>query len=225
MQKLTKAQINLLNAITKLKESLGVPPTVKEIADTLSIQPPSVHEALKRLEEKGIIRRTPRKARSLEVLKPITPSRSKLVSIPVIGTVAAGSPILALENRIGEVMVDASVVRGNCFALRVQGDSMIDVNINDGDHVVVRQQPIAEHGDIVVAMLDDSATVKRLFISDDHIELRPENKRLKPIQVGADDDLRIIGKVLHVCSEASPVMTKQEASQHEYLQPEKIRAA
>ena len=225
MQKLTKAQINLLNAITKLKESLGVPPTVKEIADTLSIQPPSVHEALKRLEEKGIIRRTPRKARSLEVLKPITPSRSKLVSIPVIGTVAAGLPILALENRIGEVMVDASVVRGNCFALRVQGDSMIDVNINDGDHVVVRQQPIAEHGDIVVAMLDDSATVKRLFISDDHIELRPENKRLKPIQVGADDDLRIIGKVLHVCSEASPVMTKQEASQHEYLQPEKIRAA
>ncbi len=87
---------------------------------------------------------------------------------------------------------------------------MIDADINDGDHVVVRQQPIAEHGDIVVAMIDDSATIKRLFISDDRIELRPENKRLKPIHVGPEDDLKIIGKVLHVCSNASPVMTKKE---------------
>ena len=220
-RKLTESQTNLLNAITRLRESHGVPPTVKEIADLLSIQPPSVHEALKRLEEKGVIRRTPRKARSLEIVKPITPSRSNLVSVPVIGKVAAGTPIFAVENRIGEVMVDASVVRGNCFALQVEGDSMIDVNINDGDHVVVRQQPIAEHGDIVVAMIDDSATVKRLFISDDHIELRPENKRLKPIQVGADDDLRIIGKVLHVCSKTSPVMTKQESGNVE-VQPQGI---
>lgn len=220
-RKLTESQTNLLNAITRLRESHGVPPTVKEIADVLSIQPPSVHEALKRLEEKGVIRRTPRKARSLEIVKPITPSRSNLVSVPVIGKVAAGTPIFAVENLIGEVMVDASVVRGNCFALQVEGDSMIDVNINDGDHVVVRQQPIAEHGDIVVAMIDDSATVKRLFISDDHIELRPENKRLKPIQVGADDDLRIIGKVLHVCSKASPVMTKQESGNVK-IQPQGI---
>jgi repressor LexA len=221
MQRLTDAQTNLLNAITQLMQSLGVPPTVKELADALSIQPPSVHELLKRLEAKGYIRRKPRKARSLEILKSLAPSRSNLIAVPIIGTVAAGTPILALENRIGEVMVDASVVRGNCFALQVEGDSMIDADINDGDHVVVRQQPIAEHGDIVVAMLDDSAKVKRLFISDDHIELRPENKRLKPIQVGADDDLRIVGKVLHVCSKASPVMTKQEGGNVE-IQPQGI---
>lgn len=221
MQKLTKAQINLLNAITKLKESLGVPPTVKELADAISIQPPSVHELLKRLEAKGYIRRKPRKARSLEILKSLAPTRSNLIAVPIIGTVAAGTPILAVENRIGEVMVDASVVRGNCFALLVQGDSMIDADINDGDHVVVRQQPIAEHGDIVVAMIDDFATIKRLFISDDRIELRPENKRLKPIHVGPEDDLKIIGKVLHVCSNASPVMTKQESGNVE-IQPQSI---
>ncbi len=198
MQRLTEAQTNLLNAITHLMQSLGVPPTVKELADAISIQPPSVHELLKRLEAKGYIRRKPRKARSLEILKSLAPTRSNLIAVPIIGTVAAGTPILAVENRIGEVMVDASVVRGNCFALLVQGDSMIDADINDGDHVVVRQQPIAEHGDIVVAMIDDSATIKRLFISDDRIELRPENKRLKPIHVGPEDDLKIIGKVLHV---------------------------
>lgn len=225
MQRLTEAQTSLLNAITQLMHSLGVPPTVKELADALSIQPPSVHELLKRLEAKGYIRRKPRKARSLEILKSLAPSRSNLIAVPIIGTVAAGTPILALENRIGEVMVDAAVVRGNCFALLVQGDSMIDADINDGDHVVVRQQPIAEHGDIIVAMVGDSATVKRLFISDDRIELRPENKRLQPIHVGPEDDLKIIGKVLHVCSKASPVMTKQEASPNEYLQFKKVRAA
>jgi repressor LexA len=221
MQRLTEAQTNLLNAITQLMQSLGVPPTVKELADALSIQPPSVHELLKRLEAKGYIRRKPRKARSLEILKSLAPTRIKLIAVPIIGTVAAGTPILAVENRIGEVMVDASVVRGNCFALLVQGDSMIDADINDGDHVVVRQQPIAEHGDIIVAMVGDSATVKRLFISDDRIELRPENKRLQPIHVGPEDDLKIIGKVLHVCSKASPVMTKQESGNVE-IQPQGI---
>lgn len=221
MQRLTEAQTNLLNAITQLMQSLGVPPTVKELADALSIRPPSVHELLKRLEDKGYIRRKPRKARSLEILKSLAPSRSNLIAVPVIGTVAAGTPILAVENRIGEVMVDAAVVRGNCFALLVQGDSMIDADINDGDHVVVRQQRIAEHGDIVVAMVGDFATVKRLFISEDRIELRPENKRLQPIHVGPEDDLKIIGKVLHVCSKASPGMTKQESGNVE-IQPQGI---
>jgi len=225
MSSLTESQTNLLNTITRLRQQLGVPPTVKELADALSIRPPSVHEALKRLEEKGYIRRAARKARSLEVIKHITPTRRNLVAVPILGTVAAGAPIFAHENRIGEVMVDASVVRGNCFALLVAGDSMIDADINDGDYVVVRQQPIAEHGDIIVAMIDDSATVKRLYISEERIELRPENKRLHPIHVGPEDDLKIIGKVMHVCSTASPVMTKQEGNPHEHIQCQKIRAA
>jgi repressor LexA len=217
MQKLTKTQINLLNAITKLKESLGMSPTVKEIADELSIQPPSVHEALRRLEEKGYIRRAPRKARSIEIIKSITPTSTRMAAVPIIGKVAAGTPILATENRTGDVMVPKNVVRGNCFALEVQGDSMIEANIFEGDYIVVRQQPIAENNDIVVAMINDEVTVKRLFISEDRIELRPENSRLQPIHVGADEELKIVGKVLHLCSKASPVMTKQEVLQHEYI--------
>lgn len=93
-----------------------------------------------------------------------------------------------------------NVARGNCFALEVQGDSMIEADIFEGDYIVVRQQPIAENNDIVVAMIDDEATVKRLFISEDRIELRPENQNLKPIIIGQKDELKIIGKVLHVCS-------------------------
>lgn len=219
MAELTQAQNNLLQAIERLKQAMGMTPTVKEIADELSIQPPSVHEALKRLEEKGYIRRTPRKARSLEVIKPRTPVKTQMVAVPIIGTVAAGTPILATENHVGDVMVPQNIVRGTCFALKVQGDSMIDVDIFEDDYVVVKQQPIAENNDIVVAMIDDSATVKRLYISDDHIELRPENKNLQPIQVGAGDELRIIGKVLHVCSQSSPVMMKQESDGHEHIQP------
>ncbi|MES9904004.1 MAG: transcriptional repressor LexA [Sedimenticola sp.] len=174
MQKLTKTQINLLNAITKLKESLGMSPTVKEIANELSIQPPSVYEALRRLENKGYIRRAPRKARSIEIIKSITPTTMRMVAVQIIGKVAAGTPILATENRTEDVMVPQDVVRGNCFALEVQGDSMIEANIFEGDYIVVRQQPIAENNDIVVAMIGDEATVKRLFISEDRIELRPE---------------------------------------------------
>jgi len=219
MSELSKSQQTLLQAIERLKLAMGMTPTVKEIADELSIKPPSVHEALKRLEEKGYIRRTPRKARSLEVIKPRTPAKTQMVAVPIIGTVAAGTPILAMENHVGDVMVPQDIVRGTCFALKVQGDSMIDVDIFEGDYVVVKQQPIAENNDIVVAMIDDSATVKRLYISDDHIELRPENKNLQPIQVGAGDELRIIGKVLHVCSQSSPVMTKQESDSHEHIQP------
>jgi repressor LexA len=219
MDKLTQAQQNLLQAIERLKQAMGMSPTVKEIAEELSIQPPSVHEALRRLEEKGYIRRTPRKARSIEIIKSITPTTTRMVAVPIIGKVAAGTPILATENRIGDVMVPQNVVRGNCFALEVQGDSMIEADIFEGDYIVVRQQPIAENNDIVVAMINDEATVKRLFISEDRIELRPENSRLQPIHVGADEELKIVGKVLHVCSKASPVMTKQEALQHEYIQP------
>lgn len=211
METLTQAQRNLLQATERLKQAMGMSPTVKEIADALSIQPPSVHEALRRLEEKGYIRRAPRKARSIEIIKSITPTSTRMVAVPIIGKVAAGTPILATENRTGDVMVPQNVVRGNCFALEVQGDSMIEANIFEGDYIVVRQQPIAENNDIIVAMINDEVTVKRLFISEDRIELRPENSRLQPIHVGADEELKIVGKVLHVCSKASPVMTKQES--------------
>ncbi len=120
-----------------------------------------------------------------------------LRTVPIVGRVAAGPPILADENIIGEVLVDSRVARhGRCFALEVQGDSMIDADIDDGDLVVVRQQPLAESGDIVVALLGEEATVKRLYIRDETIELRPENTSHRPITVGPEDELRILGKVV-----------------------------
>ena len=115
----------------------------------------------------------------------------------IVGTVAASHPIFAHENITGEVLVEASVVgSGKCFALYTQGDSMIDAGINDGDLIIVRRQPIAEDGDIVIALLDDEATVKRLKIDNELIELVPENPRLKPIRVKPEDELRILGKVV-----------------------------
>ena len=122
-----------------------------------------------------------------------------LASVPILGTVPAGSPLLAEENILGQVMVDRKLVAaGRCFALRVTGESMRDAAIHDGDMVIVRQQQLAENGDIVVALLDDEATVKRLSIRADQIELRPENPAFKPLRIGPDHLLRIIGKVVAV---------------------------
>ncbi len=146
----------------------------------------------------------------MTVVKDFTPRTRQMINVPIIGRVAAGAPILAIENKIGEIMVDAMIARGNCFALQVCGDSMIDVDINDGDYVVVRQQQLAESGDIVVAMRDGEATVKRLFIADEKIELRPENKKLKPIIISHDDDFSIVGRVVSVCSRADPINQAKE---------------
>lgn len=203
---LTSTQEAALRAISMYKDRHGVAPTVQELADVLEIQPPSAYELLIRLQEKGYIQREPRKARTLTIVKSYNPPVRQMVKVPVVGKVAAGTPILAIENCIGEIMVDAMVVRGTCFALEVTGNSMIDVDINDGDFVVVRQQRLAESGDIVVAMRDDEVTVKRLFIADHRIELRPENKRLKPIVISHEDEsFAILGKVVTVCSKADAI--------------------
>jgi repressor LexA len=148
---------------------------------------------------KGYLKRDPGKARSLELLKEPESEVSDLVSVPIVGTIAAGHPILAVENIVGELLVEGRLVgRARCFALQVEGDSMVRADIRSGDYVVVRQQPVAENGDIVVALLGDDATVKRLRIADDRIELRPENPRHRPIVVGPDDEMRIQGKVIAV---------------------------
>jgi repressor LexA len=119
--------------------------------------------------------------------------------VPVVGQVAAGQPLFAEENIVGEIFVEDRIARsGRCFALEIAGDSMVGAGINNQDFVVVRQQPVAESGDIVVALLGDEATVKRLYIRDEIIELRPENPKLRPISVGPENELRILGKVVAV---------------------------
>jgi repressor LexA len=121
------------------------------------------------------------------------------------GQVEAGPAMLAEENRLGELLVDQTIAsRGRCFALRVSGDSMVGAGMNDGDVVICRQQPVAESGEIVVALLGEEATVKRLYIHGDRIELRPENKRYKPIVIGPDDNLSILGKVVAARQSGDP---------------------
>ncbi len=170
-----------------------------ELGNFLSISAASAHQLVGQLERKGYITRDSGKARSITVSREPMQMLDALVSIPVLGLVKAGPAMLAEENLMGHVLVSQKLIgRGKCFALQISGDSMIDANINDGDVVIVRQQPIAENGEIVVALIEDEATVKRLFVSEDLIELRAENKRYKPIVVAPDCELRILGKVVGV---------------------------
>lgn len=195
---LTPAQERALATIRQYSSRHGFPPTVKELGQELRIAPASAHELMTGLERKGYLRRSRGKARSLEIVRQPPPDTTQLVTVPIVGRAPAGTPLLAAENVIGELLVDSRTARGRCFALEIQGDSMIDADIQDGDYVIVRQQQLAESGEIVVAMLEGDATVKRLHIAGDAIELRPENQSLTPIAIGPDDDLRILGKVIAV---------------------------
>lgn len=196
---LTAAQRRVLKAISEFIARRQFPPTVQELAKLLGVRPATVHEHLSHLARKGYVRHEPRKARGLAVVREPEDELEELVPLPLVGMVAAGQPVLAEENILGEVLVESSLARrGRCFALRVSGDSMVNAGIRDGDIVVVRLQPVAESGDIVVALVGGEATVKRLHIRGDRIELRPENRRHRPITLGPEVEWQIIGKVLAV---------------------------
>ena len=197
--KITDRQRRTLREIETFIRRHNYPPTMQELADVLGITPASTHDQVNQLVRKGYLKREARKARGISVVKKAKDSVARLVPVPLVGTVAAGSPMLAEENRLGEVLVESSLVSaGHCFALRVSGDSMKKADILDGNVVIVRQQQLAENGDIVVALVDGEATVKRLYIREQQIELRPENSKFRPIPIGLDTDLRIIGKVVGV---------------------------
>ena len=197
IEEITDPQRRTLGELRRFTSQRGFPPTLQELADILGISPPSAHDQVSQLVRKGYVKREARKARGLTILREPTEEVLKLRTVPIVGKVAAGQPLLAEEYIIGEVLVDSRAARhGRCFALEVEGDSMIDADIHDGDLVVVRQQPLAESGDIVVALLGEEATVKRLYIRDETIELRPENTSHRPITVGPEDELRILGKVV-----------------------------
>ena len=199
VEEITDTQINALKEIRRFTNHRGFPPTIKELADILGISHASAHGQVNQLVRKGYLKREARKARSLAIVREPENTLSVMIAVPIVGRVAAGRPILAVENIVGEIMVEGRIARsGRCFALEVAGDSMVNAGIRERDLVVVREQPVAENGDIVVALLEDEATVKRLFIRDEKIELRPENPKHRPIPVGPDDGLRILGKVIAV---------------------------
>lgn len=199
VEEITDTQINTLKEIRLFTNRRGFPPTMKELADILGISHASAHGQVNQLVRKGYLKREARKARSLAIVREPEDTLSVMIAVPIVGRVAAGRPILAVENIVGEIMVEGRIARsGRCFALEVAGDSMVNAGIKEHDLVVVREQPVAENGDIVVALLEDEATVKRLSIRDEKIELKPENPKYRPIPVGPDDGLRILGKVIAV---------------------------
>jgi repressor LexA len=198
---LTDRQREILDFIKAEMRRKGYPPTVRDIGQAVGLSSSStVHSHLNALEAKGLIKRDPSKPRALEVIghdrETVVTSMRGVRELPVLGSVAAGVPMLAEENIEGTIPLPTEVVReDSTFVLRVKGDSMIDAGIFDGDFVVVRQQPTADNGDIVVALLEDEATVKRFFREADRIRLQPENESMEPIYVR---DVSIMGKVVAV---------------------------
>ncbi len=190
-------QKDTLAEVCRFVDIKGYPPTVKELADIIGISHASVHDRLNQLIRKGYLKREGRKARGLTVTNKPVEMAVTLVAVSIVGEVAAGYPVMAEENIIGEVLVEASTVRsGKCFALYARGESMVKAGINNGDLIIVRRQPIAEDGDIVVALLNGEATVKRLRIRQEVIELVPENPIFSPIPVEPEDELLILGMVV-----------------------------
>ena len=198
MINLTPRQRQILNFIKQEVQEKNYPPSVREIGNEVGLSSSStVHSHLNTLEKKGLIRRDPTKPRAIEILdheQPPSHQHADVVRIPVLGQVAAGSPVLAEENIEDYFPVPASLVKGDkVFMLRIRGDSMQDVGIYPDDYVIVRQQSTALDNDIVVALLEDEATVKRFKKKQDHVVLIPENEMYKPIIVR---DVKILGKVI-----------------------------
>jgi len=197
MRGITDRQRKVLKGIHEIAQERGYPPTVREIGERLGLRSScTVQRHLEALERKGYIKRSPAKARSIEIVQAEDPTMVPvpMVPVPIVGTVAAGQPILAAEN-IEEIFpLPRNIVKDDqCFMLRIKGDSMIEAGIFDGDHVVVRQQPYADDGDIVIAMIGEEATVKYLRRRRGHVYLDPANSSMQPIVA---TDIQIIGKVL-----------------------------
>ena len=195
---LTKRQQEIFDFIKRYSGEHGYPPTVRDIGKAIGLTSSStVHAHLSNLEKLGLLRRDPTKPRALELLVDKAKSIVSPNGLPLVGQVAAGSPILAEENV--EDYVEVPPIAGGDtgeFVLRIKGDSMKDAGILDGDHVTVRKQETARNGEIVVALVGEEATVKRYFKEKDHIRLQPENDAHEPIRTR---DAAILGRVVGLC--------------------------
>ncbi|MBE5929147.1 MAG: transcriptional repressor LexA [Lachnospiraceae bacterium] len=194
--RISSKQLEILEYIKQEILSHGYPPAVREICQAVNLKSTSsVHSHLETLEKNGYIRRDPTKPRAIEIIDDeFNMSRRDMVNVPIIGTITAGEPILATENIEGYFPVLAdNLPAGDVFMLHVKGESMINAGILDGDSVIIKQQPTANNGDMVAALIDDSATVKTFYKEADHIRLQPENDTMDPIIV---DNCTILGKVV-----------------------------
>ena len=211
---LTERERRMLDFMKQTALEKGYPPTVREICEKLGVKSTStVHKDLASLEKKGFIRKDPAKPRAIEIVglgdttargtvaepasAPVVEERTDVIDIPLIGQVAAGTPILAEENMIDSFPIPARYVNGGAdhFMLTVKGESMIEAGILDGDLVIAEKTCYAENGEIVVALVEDEATVKTFFREDGHYRLQPENETMEPIIV---EEVDIIGKVVAI---------------------------
>ena len=208
-EELTDTQKGVLTFLEDHLREKGFPPTLREIASHFGLRGPrGPQKTLRSLEKRGFLRRVPGSSRAIEILKQGDkagrpgglPYTSHMISVPIVGRVRAGEPILAIENIEGYISFDRSLVRSDdVFLLRVQGDSMIGAHIQDGDFALVRPQPDAENGEIVVALIEDEATVKRIFKTRDLIRLEPANPNIEPIVVKRREKrVSIVGKVVGI---------------------------
>ena len=199
--KISQKQSEILEYMKNEILNRGFPPSVREICEAVHLKSTSsVHSHLETLEKNGYIRRDPTKPRAIEIVDDnFNLVRRETVNVPIIGKVSAGQPLLAVENIDGYFPIPSEYMPNNkTFMLVVQGDSMINAGIFNGDYVIVEQQPTAENGQKVVALVEDSATVKTFYKEDDHIRLQPENDTMEPIIVQQDQFFFFFVKVIGV---------------------------
>ncbi|MBS5937543.1 transcriptional repressor LexA [Clostridium sartagoforme] len=195
MMELRDKQREIYDFLKVYTENKGYPPSVREICEAVNLRSTStVHGHLKRLEKKGLIKRDPTKPRALEIME-MSGSKKEMLNIPIIGKVTAGEPILATENIEDTFPLPIEYISHNeeLFMLKVSGNSMINVGINDGDYAIIEKAQTAKNGDIVVALIENEATIKTFYKEKDHIRLQPENDSLSPIIV---ENCIILGKLV-----------------------------
>ena len=198
--KISQKQKEILEYIKQEILNKGYPPAVREICEAVHLKSTSsVHSHLETLEKNGYIRRDPTKPRAIEIMDDtFNLTRREVVNVPMVGRVAAGEPILASENVESYFPIPTEFMPNEkTFMLKVKGESMINAGIFDGDNILVKQQSTASNGDMVVALVEDSATVKTYYKEDGHYRLQPENDTMEPIIVDKDQ-LEILGKVFGV---------------------------
>ena len=195
MREAVEKQSEIYEFLKVFTENKGYPPSVREICEAVNLRSTStVHGHLKKLESKGLIKRDPTKPRALEIVG-INSNRKEMLNVPIVGKITAGEPILATQNIEDTVPIPIDYIKHNneVFMLKVTGNSMINAGINDGDYAIIEKRQTAINGEIVVALIENEATIKTFYKEKDHIRLQPENNTLDPIIV---DDCVILGKLV-----------------------------